>query len=176
MVHSFIRSSWDTTRDQIINGDTKYETDRAECLHKWGQRNASATRLKQSHLPGLLFISTNYPLRTSSSSPRKTNTMSSSLFDGLHSDNVYSDLPFDDRARQRRAPSSRPRSSSRPRGPPSESAGGAPSDADGLLDDDAIAAQEILRRRGATQRQDVERVTDSIGEAVASSFEVFLEK
>lgn len=97
------------------------------------------------------------------------------MFDGLHSDNVYSDLPFDDRARQRRAPSSRPRSSSRPRGPPSESAGGAPSDADGFLDDEGTLAQDALRRRGVAQRQDVERVTDSIGEALAGTFETFLD-
>jgi len=101
--------------------------------------------------------------------------MSSSLFDGFHSDNIPTDLPYStDRARSRRAPSNRPRSSSRPRGPPSESAG-APSDIDGLLDDDAIAAEDIRRRRSALQRGDVARVTDAIGEGLVTYFQTFLD-
>lgn len=101
--------------------------------------------------------------------------MSSSLFDGFHSDNIPTDLPHStDRARSRRAPSNRPRSSSRPRGPPSESAG-APSDIDGLLDDDAIAVEDIRRRRGVLQRGEVGRVVDALGEGLATYFEVFLD-
>ena len=101
-------------------------------------------------------------------------TMSSSLFDGLHSDNVYSDLP-QGRSRQSRAPSSRPRSSSRPRGPPSESAG-APSEAGGFLDDGGLSTEAASRRRGAAQRDDVERVLDPIGEGMVNTFAQFLDR
>lgn len=102
--------------------------------------------------------------------------MSSSLFDGFHSDNLPTDLPQStDRARSRRAPSNRPRSSSRPRGPPSESAG-APSDIDGLLDDDAIAAEDLRRRRGMLQRAEIPIVLDPIGEGLVRYFEEFLEE
>jgi hypothetical protein len=66
------------------------------------------------------------------------------------------------------------RSSSRPRGPPSESAG-ANSDIEGFEDD------EIVGRRGNVQRPrgppgDIPKVVDSIGEALVNEFENFLEK
>lgn len=76
----------------------------------------------------------------------------------------------DDRRRYQRGPS-RPRSSSRPRGPPSESAG-ARSDVDGFLDDE-IAQPPVRRNNGP--RADVPKVVDKIGELMVRRFEEFLE-
>lgn len=109
----------------------------------------------------------------------------SSLVDAvINSDNLASDhAPSAELEQQKRRErqrmqrgSSRPRSSSRPGGPPSESAGSR-SDIDGLLDDDVVAAQQIRRRRGAgRQRQDIPRMVDSLGENVSRRFQDFLEK
>ncbi|KAJ9662376.1 MCM DNA helicase complex subunit mcm6 [Coniosporium apollinis] len=102
----------------------------------------------------------------------------SSLIDAvINSDNLNADLaalnvgtPASDaqtpRARQ-------PRSSSRPRGPMSESAG-ANSDAEGYADD------ELVGRRGTRKgprrpRGDIPRVVDATGEKLAQTFEGFLE-
>lgn len=74
---------------------------------------------------------------------------------------------------QRSSP--RPRSSSRPRGPPSESAG-AQSEIDGYLDDDLPAIRAAFRKPGQGPRPDVPRVVDTIGETIARRFEEFLEK
>lgn len=94
--------------------------------------------------------------------------------DFLHSDNAANgDLQRQkraDRQRYQRGPS-RPRSSSRPRGPPSESA--APqSDVDGFLDDE-MARVPVRRNNGP--RPDVPKVVDKIGEFIVKRFEEFLE-
>jgi len=44
-----------------------------------------------------------------------------------------------------------------------------------LLDDDAIAVEDIRRRRGVLQRGEVGRVVDALGEGLATYFEVFLD-
>lgn len=75
-----------------------------------------------------------------------------------------------DRQRYQRGPS-RPRSSSRPRGPPSESAG-ARSDVDGFLDEE-LARAPVRRNNGP--RADVSKVVDKIGEFIVKRFEEFLE-
>ncbi len=108
----------------------------------------------------------------------------SSLVDAvINSDNRNTDLPSatelerkkrNERLRLQRS-SPRPRSSSRPRGPPSESAG-AQSDIDGYLDDDLPAIRAAMRRHGHGPRPDVPRVVDTIGETIARRFEDFLEK
>lgn len=66
------------------------------------------------------------------------------------------------------------RSSSRPRGPPSESAG-ANSDIEGFADDEVVGARGTVRR-SAGPRQDVPRVVDVTGETLSQRFEEFLEK
>jgi DNA replication licensing factor MCM6 len=66
------------------------------------------------------------------------------------------------------------RSSSRPRGPPSESAG-APSDIDGFHDDEVVGVRgTVARPRGPPG--DVPKVVDRLGEALVGVFETFLEK
>ncbi|EKG13512.1 Mini-chromosome maintenance DNA-dependent ATPase [Macrophomina phaseolina MS6] len=65
------------------------------------------------------------------------------------------------------------RSSSRPRGPPSESAG-ANSDIDGFPDDEVVGARGTVRR-SAGPRQDIPRVVDVTGETLSQRFEEFLE-
>ncbi|GME57152.1 putative DNA replication licensing factor mcm6 protein [Neofusicoccum parvum] len=65
------------------------------------------------------------------------------------------------------------RSSSRPRGPPSESAG-ANSDIEGFADDEVVGARGTVRR-SAGPRQDVPRVVDVTGETLSQRFEEFLE-
>lgn len=112
-------------------------------------------------------------------------TMSSIVDAVIRSDNLISSDPAQiaEHDRQKRLErqrlgmgSSRPRSSSRPRGPPSESAG-AQSDIGSMLDDEVMAAQALRRKRGgAGQRSDIPRMVDSIGENVARRFEDFLEK
>ncbi|OJD40185.1 dna replication licensing factor mcm6 [Diplodia corticola] len=67
----------------------------------------------------------------------------------------------------------RNRSSSRPRGPPSESAG-ANSDAEGFPDDEVVGARGTARR-SAGPRTDIPRVVDVTGETLAQRFEEFLE-
>ncbi|KIW01914.1 uncharacterized protein PV09_06755 [Verruconis gallopava] len=65
------------------------------------------------------------------------------------------------------------RSSSRPRGPPSESAG-APSEIDGFHDDEIVGARgTIPRPRGPPG--DIPKVVDRLGEALVGIFETFLE-
>ncbi len=108
----------------------------------------------------------------------------SSLVDAvINSDNRNTDLPSatelerkkrNERLRLQRS-SPRPRSSSRPRGPPSESAG-AQSDIDGYLDNELPAIRAAMRRLGHGPRPDVPRVVDTIGETIARRFEDFLEK
>lgn len=109
----------------------------------------------------------------------------SSLVDAvINSDNLLTSDPVNgDQERQKRRERermqrgySRPRSSSRPQGPPSESAG-ARSDVDGMIDDEVLAAQAARRRRGAGRpRADIPRMVDSLGENVFRRFEDFLEK
>jgi DNA replication licensing factor MCM6 len=66
------------------------------------------------------------------------------------------------------------RSSSRPRGPPSESAG-APSEIDGFHDDEVVGVRgTVARPRGPPG--DVPKVVDRLGEALVGVFETFLEK
>jgi hypothetical protein len=79
-----------------------------------------------------------------------------------------------ERRRLQNPSSSRPRSSSRLRGPPSESAA-AQSDAGAYFDDEQIQIQRAQRLRAAGQRSDIPRVVDSVGEGVARAFEHFLE-
>jgi len=108
----------------------------------------------------------------------------SSLLDALiQSDHLTSDGPSasaeqhrqkrDERRRLARS-SSRPRSTSRLQGPPSISAG-PNSEADGYLDDDDPALANTRRRKNGT-RNDVPRVVDRVGEAMAGRFEDFLEQ
>lgn len=66
------------------------------------------------------------------------------------------------------------RSSSRPRGPPSESAG-ANSDIEGFPDDEVVGARGTVRR-SAGPRSDIPRVVDVTGEALSQRFEEFLER
>ena len=108
----------------------------------------------------------------------------SSLVDAvINSNSQHSDLgPIVSQERENLAQrrlehdtSLRPRSSSRPRGPPSESQG-AQSDIDGFLDEDAAAISQALRRRRPGPRPDVPRVVDTIGETIARRFEEFLER
>ncbi|KAF2838850.1 MCM-domain-containing protein [Patellaria atrata CBS 101060] len=74
------------------------------------------------------------------------------------------------------APSTRRRQgrgSSRPRGPPSESAG-ANSDIDGFPDDEIVGLRGNVRRT-AGPRTDIPRVVDVTGETLSQRFEEFLE-
>ncbi|KAK8163209.1 MCM2/3/5 family-domain-containing protein [Phyllosticta citribraziliensis] len=64
------------------------------------------------------------------------------------------------------------RSSSRPRGPPSDSAG--PNSEANIRDDD-IAASRTTVRRAAGPRQDIPKVVDVTGETLSQRFEEFLE-
>lgn len=108
----------------------------------------------------------------------------SSLLDAvIQSDNITSEGPSApaDQRRQKREErrrlgrsSSRPRSSSRLQGPPSISAD-ANSEADGYLDDDDPALANARRRKNGI-RNDVPRVVDRVGEAMAGRFEDFLEQ
>ena len=66
------------------------------------------------------------------------------------------------------------RSSSRPRGPPSESAG-APSELDGFPDDEVVGVRgTVSRPRGPPG--DIPKVVDELGEVLVGQFEAFLEK
>lgn len=65
-------------------------------------------------------------------------------------------------------------SSARPRGPPSESAGGH-SDHEGFADDEVVGARVPGRRPNAV-RADVPKQADKVGETVAAQFQSFLEE
>lgn len=96
---------------------------------------------------------------------------------------VFLDTLFSDGAPASSAPgSSAPaphrrqnvRSSSRPRGPPSESAG-ANSDIEGFPDDEVVGVRGTARRaRGPPG--DIPKVVDAPGEKLVDEFENFLEK
>jgi DNA replication licensing factor MCM6 len=66
------------------------------------------------------------------------------------------------------------RSSSRPRAPPSESAG-AHSDGEGFADDEVVGARAPGRRANGP-RTDVPKVVDVTGETLSLRFQEFLER
>jgi DNA replication licensing factor MCM6 len=94
--------------------------------------------------------------------------MSSLLDAALNSD--AAPTPSSDAGAPRR---SQYRSSSRPRAPPSESAG-AHSDVEGFPDDEVVGARVARRAGGA--RLDVPKVVDVTGETLALRFQEFLER
>ena len=105
----------------------------------------------------------------------------SSLVDIAASDGPHSDATQNTEIQRKKAAerrrlnrsSSAPRSSPRPRGPPSASEG-AQSEYD--LDDEEIAVKQALKReRLASAHRHVPRVVDTIGETIARRFEEFLE-
>ncbi|KAI9765897.1 MAG: MCM DNA helicase complex subunit mcm6 [Geoglossum simile] len=102
----------------------------------------------------------------------------SSLFDAvLASDNLDSDLAAENRNKTpKRASDGRPHaaSSSRPRGPPTESLGGR-SDDEGLPDDEVVGTRGTTGRPRNPMDRAVPRVVDAVGEKVQESFEQFLE-
>ncbi|KAK8231777.1 MCM2/3/5 family-domain-containing protein [Phyllosticta capitalensis] len=71
------------------------------------------------------------------------------------------------------APQQNGRSSSRPRGPPSDSVG---PNSEANYRDDEMAASRATIRRTAGPRQDIPKVVDVTGEVVCQTFEEFLEK
>lgn len=88
----------------------------------------------------------------------------SSLLDGI----IHSDAhPASSSAEPRRQ-----RSSSRPQGPPSESAG-AHSDNEGFADDEVVGVRGTARRPRIPG--DVPRVVDAPGEYLVKEFEEFIE-
>src|SRR2546421_7352048 len=93
----------------------------------------------------------------------------------LTSDNVDSDSVAGLRSRGSQQRYSRNRSSSRPRGPPSESAA-AQSDDEGFADDRVVGARGDSRRPKNPFDRAVPRVVDSVGEVVQQRFEDFLEQ
>lgn len=96
----------------------------------------------------------------------------SSLLDAvLHSD--AAPTPSSDAGYGGQTPRMRS-SSARPRGPPSESAGGH-SDHEGFADDEVVGAR-IPGRKPNAVRTDVPRQADRISEAVAAQFQGFLEE
>ncbi|KAI9725232.1 MAG: MCM DNA helicase complex subunit mcm6 [Chrysothrix sp. TS-e1954] len=105
----------------------------------------------------------------------------SSLVDAVINSDTPAPTSSNDQDRQKAAErrrlgrsESRQRSSSRPRGPPSESAG-AQSDFEGDYDANQAAVQTALRKRNQRQRVDVPPVVDTIGESMVLNFEEFLE-
>ncbi|KAI9780274.1 MAG: MCM DNA helicase complex subunit mcm6 [Geoglossum umbratile] len=96
----------------------------------------------------------------------------------LSSDRLDFDLAAEDRNKTpKRATDRRPRdapSSSRPRGPPTESLG-ARSDDEGLPDDEVVGARGTSGRPRNPMDRAVPRVVDAVGEKVQESFEQFLE-
>ena len=95
----------------------------------------------------------------------------SSIINGLHSDNIASDLS--NGIRRNGAPKSprQPRSSV----PPSES--NAFSDVEGFADDEVVGARGTDRNRPRDpMSKAVPRVVDKVGEKVAEEFESFLEQ
>lgn len=111
------------------------------------------------------------PQREPPNTPGDTYDMSSLLDAVLHSD--AAPTPSSDAGYAGQTP--RMRSSSvRPRGPPSESAGGH-SDHEGFADDEVVGAR-IPGRRPNAARTDVPRQADKVGETVAAQFQGFLEE
>jgi DNA replication licensing factor MCM6 len=96
-----------------------------------------------------------------------------SFIDGIFgSDNLNPSTPASSGLPQGRRRTER--SSSRPRGPPSESAG-APSEIDGFHDDEVVGVRGTVGRpRGPPG--DILKVVDRLGEALVGIFETFLEK
>ncbi|KAI9705594.1 MAG: MCM DNA helicase complex subunit mcm6 [Candelina mexicana] len=105
----------------------------------------------------------------------------SSLVDAvINSDNIDLDLAAGATGSQAATPAAqrwgRHRSSSRPRGPPSESQG-ARSDDEGFPDDEIVGVRGTDRKRPKNPMdRAVPRVVDLVGETVQQSFEAFLEK
>ena len=106
----------------------------------------------------------------------------SSLADIAASDGIGSDATQNSDLRRKKQAerrhlnrsSSNPRSSSRPRPPPSISEA-SQSDFDGFVDDEQLAVQQALRRQRTAGRNNIPRVVDAIGEAISRRFEEFLE-
>src|SRR3989442_45310 len=95
----------------------------------------------------------------------------------LASGDLDSDLAAEnENAAPKRAAYRRPRipSSSRPRGPPTESLGNR-SDDEGLPDDEVVGVRGTDRRPRNPLDHAVPRVVDAVGEKVQESFEQFLE-
>jgi DNA replication licensing factor MCM6 len=95
--------------------------------------------------------------------------MSSLLDVALNSD--AAPTPSSDGGAPRR---SQYRSSSRPRAPPSDSAG-ANSDVEGFPDDEVVGARGVGRRPNGA-RMDVPKVVDVTGETLSLRFQEFLER
>ncbi len=74
--------------------------------------------------------------------------------------------------RHRQAFHSLSSSSARPRGPPSESLGGAPSDDEG----EGFADDQVPQRSRRSNNEPIPRVEDRIGLAVQQYFETFIEE
>jgi DNA replication licensing factor MCM6 len=89
----------------------------------------------------------------------------SSLLDGIIHSDAVSHHPSSSAPR-------RQRSSSRPQGPPSESAG-ANSDAEAFADDEVVGVRGNQRRPRVPG--DVPRVLDQLGEYLVNEFEEFIE-
>lgn len=88
----------------------------------------------------------------------------------IHSDNFDAPTPSSDGPARRQRDN---RSSSRPQGPPSESAG-ANSEFEAFHDDEIVGARGTVRR-GPLPRADIPRVVDVTGETLSQRFEEFLE-
>lgn len=97
-------------------------------------------------------------------------TMSSLLDAVLNSD--AAPTPSSDIGNEKR--SQRVRSSSRPRAPPSDSAG-ANSDIEGFAEDEVVGAR-VPNRRANGPRTDVPKVVDVTGETLSLRFQEFLER
>ncbi|KAF2459205.1 MCM2/3/5 family-domain-containing protein [Lineolata rhizophorae] len=97
----------------------------------------------------------------------------SSIVDAvLHFDDLPAAPAYND-TQQHSSQQRQVRSSSRPRGPPSDSAG-VNSDAEGYGDDEVVGARGTTQRPRAS-RQDIPRVVDPTGETLSVRFEEFLE-
>ncbi|KAI9732088.1 MAG: MCM DNA helicase complex subunit mcm6 [Cirrosporium novae-zelandiae] len=106
----------------------------------------------------------------------------SSIIDALiNSDNPDQDAAADSTGRRNGRETiprtgSPHRSSSRPRGPPSESNGNI-SDPEGFADDEVVGRRRLNRQRPRTELdQQVPKVVDVTGETIRETFENFLEK
>lgn len=103
----------------------------------------------------------------------QTQTNMSSIVDGiLQSDGAFREQLSDVQSLKSSAPRTA-RSSSRPRGPPSNSTPGPQSDA-GLYPDDEIVGARGVRRQAAGGN--APPVVDATGEALSARFEQFLEE
>lgn len=100
----------------------------------------------------------------------------SSLVDAvLTSDNLPAHNSSDGATPKSRQDRSRRRSSARPMGPPSESAAGPLSDADGFADDEVVGVRGNLKNKSRNPMdRDVPRVVDAVGETVRRNFVDFL--